>query len=409
MKENETNDRILVFNYEEKRYDPKGGHLDNSQEEGTKTEKRIRNGISRSELSRLTDILRDEQTILIQFISDKEQKKIQIYRFLLAAIAILGVSAVAALPLLEKFISMEPIEEMLNSSNKFGTTLMIYSVFNIVGLIAVIAVNLINATVMRYILSIKTNITLASRQLNCNREAIQRAISAQLCGSYPLAENYTGKGTNGEWYEAEKLYLSHNKFPTNNINLRAVFFRRQRNFIIKIIYFLFGWLLPQKQKKCSDPDHSNKAKGQRCFTLEIDSKTVHYTIDKHDDIYLEADTKQPSSFFQRILLLGYRASYIQSSDMMAVCAACTITVFVSLLLPLGNFYLWFIIAFKIVDETQVYTVAIPVIYSIIELIIIGIFAMHFAGIMYRSMNKIVDILIKESKSLPEFRGHTHAG
>jgi len=390
--------KILVFE-KEKRFDPKRGDYNNSREKDNKKEKRSIKGVSRDELVRLVEVLRDEQTTLINFIADKELKKFQVFRFQLAAMAILGVSTVASLPLLEGFISSKIVSDMLsNSTDVLITTTSLFILLNIVILSAIISVNLMSAAVIRHILSIKSSVTLAVRQLNCNREGIQRAMSGLLCGSYPVEKEYRSDKPNSEWYEAEILYLSHNKFPTSNKSLRAVFFRRQRNTLIKIAYYLVQLISPksltQRQKPCTEIECENKKKGLRCFTLSYDNEVVHYGIDDHDDIHIDYDTKTPNDLFERILLLGYRASYVQSADMMAVLATFIATILVSILLPLSNLYMWFRI--ETFGEVGHSPAVLALFFVVIELILILFFAYHFSGIMYRAMNKIVKILVSES-------------
>ncbi|SEN30276.1 hypothetical protein [Nitrosomonas marina] len=418
-------------------------------------------GLFLEDLINLVNVLRDEQTTLINFIADKEQKRISILRFQLAAIAILGISTIASLPLLNEILSPDRInimtksqesDQQLNPQTKailytdtinllktsaptveqtetkpistvesvnsessteqkklFDMTgvILMFCMFNIAGSLAVIAVSLINVAVVRYVLSIKSNITLAVRQLNCNREAIQRAITAQLCGAYPTGLEYKNKN---EWSIGNTLYLTHNKFPVDNTSLRHSFFRRYRNKLLIRCYKIFNYFFSAKLKECNDEncEEKNKKFVEKCITLTFsDNEVVHYPVDKYGAIYTSPDKRIPDSFLERILSLGYRSCYVQSADMWAVVASCITTTLVSLLLPLGNFYLWFVTKGIEYDSLNFifFEISVPsfiaLSFASLGLIITYFFAKHFSKIIYSYLNKLIDIVTNDSDYSPK--------
>lgn len=185
---NEDNKSIPVIENERRFYphpDRRKGclkeHFPKEINRRNENDRRQSRGVSKSALEQVTDILRDEQRSLISFIADKENKKQQVFRFQLTAIAILATAIVTVLPLFEQFIMRQGLDGGVNEiifddylKEKIFLTLI---VFNVIGLIVISLVNLTSAAVIKQITSLKSNILLAVRQLNCNREAIQDAIA----------------------------------------------------------------------------------------------------------------------------------------------------------------------------------------------------------------------------------------
>jgi len=378
------------------------------------SDRRISRGVSREALENVEGVLREEQKILLEFIADKEMKKQQVFRFQLAAIAILAASLLVALPLFEKFIAKQSISnEIVSVGNLADNVFLLLVVFNVVGLIVIALISLTSVAVTRQITSFKTNIILAVRQLNCNREAIQDVVTARICGLYP-SSNWRDEGEIHKWEPAHTIYTRHNKFPIDNADLRRSFMRRHRSWMVRCAYYLCYPFIYKYRKKCEETNcdscsEKNNIFGNvdnlKCFKIKVsaDEGWKKYPFNKYNDVEIGEDDVLPKRLIPRVLLFGYRAAYIRSADMMTVAAMSIVTALVALLLPLGNYYLWYRINIipvskNIENEVQIIMDDIlkyATIFSVIDLLIIVIFSFHFAGIIDAAMNKTVALLKSE--------------
>lgn len=380
-------------------------------ENGKKIDRRIQRGVLRSELEYTVDVLREEQKTLISFISDKEQKKQQIFRFQLAAMALLAAALLSALPIYERFVSQ--LSPVLNE-NFSDKIFLVMMVFNVLGFIVIAMINLTSVAVTRQITSLKSNIILAVRQLNCNRESIQDAIAARLCGAYPLG-NWRNLKNGTQWEPANTIYIRHNKFPIDNSGLQNSLMKRHRNWMIRFVSLIFYPILRIYRKRCVDvncTNHSVNGKyfdpfsGAKCFCIRDSFKSKewkHYSFDKYHDVKITKEDKLPRNLILRVLLFGYRAAYTRSADMMSIVTMIVITTLIALLIPAGNFYLWYRIniipaASGIEENVKVAMENIlnyTYLFSAIDVVIILMFIFHFIGIIDMAMNKSVSLLLKE--------------
>jgi len=379
---------------------------ENDRRKGDPERRKIR-GITKDDLSNVTDILREEQDTLIKFISDKEQKKLQVLRFQIAAVVILGAATITALPLIESFFSTFVSKEITKPLKIVYPILIAY---NFMGIIVVFATCLMGFTVVQHIMSIKSNVMLAVRQLNCNREAIQDVIAARLCGTYTIG----GWKSNDDidWEPAKSIYLRHNKFPTNNSGLRKSFFRRYRSKLYYILTFLPGFIFEksyrhkcEKCKDCTGRECKNKHNDDNCVEILTNGKMKTYTENRYNEVYIDDESDLPRNWFSRLSLFGFRAAYIQSADMMAVVATSTITILAALLLPLGNVYLWYRMTIQHPEIETEFSLLIPLIFVTIDLFIIIFLASHFYKIIVRAMDKIVILLTSESGKTSPSKKH----
>lgn len=416
------NGTILVVE-KERRISPKADRriigettlLSTNDKRGDVGNRRLQRSVSRDEIQYIVEVLREEQKTLIDFISDKEQKKQQVFRFQLATIALLGAAMLSALPIYERFITQKTFATSIASVGNFADQIfLVMMVFNVLGFIVIAMINFTSVAVTRQITSLKSNIILAVRQLNCNREAIQDAITARICGAYPLGDWRSSKNIK-HWEPANTLYTRHNKFPIDNSGLRNSLIKRHRNWVIRFVSLLFFPLLCFYRRRCknnecnensSEGNYANPFLGGKCFKIRhrIGSKEWKlYSFDKYNDVKIKKEDKLPRNWFLRVLLFGYRAAYTRSADMMSVAAMSIITVLIALLIPAGNFYLWYrinIIPVSAGFEENVKSSMIDIldyayIFSAVDIAIIVIFTIHFVGIIDMAMNKSVSLLLQE--------------
>lgn len=415
------NDYIPVFEKEQRQNSPVDRRASeritvvrrNPVERSSGDRRKLR-GVIKEDLNNLLDVLREEQKTLIDFISDKEQKKQQVFRFQLAAIAILAASLVVSIPLFERFIEQQSFATEIGASHSASDRiLLVMLVFNVIGLVVIAMINLTSVAVTRQITSLKSNIILAVRQLNCNREAIQDAVTGKMCGAYPL-KDWRHPDKIQQWEPASTIYVKHNKFPIDNSSLRNSLTKRHRSWIVRILSLLFFPLLCIYRKRCTNKECKANIDGVKPFWMPFGPKCFfirntspgewrHYEFDKYNDVAMPEESKLPKSMFFRVLLFGYRAAYMRSADMMSVMAMSIITTLVALLIPAGNYYLWYRINLIPVTEGAEESVAIMMseilsyahLFSFIDMAIILMFAFHFIGIIDMAMNKSVSLLLSE--------------
>ncbi len=167
--------------------------------------------VQKGELDAFLDFLSNRYGRLAEFIKDKEKKKL----------AIVGAS----------FTVMSLVTSVLLgvvSLDQKGIDTLLGTPFTVLFVVVAIGVVFANAAIIKYVVSMKCQSLLATRQANCLRQAMHDVIFAKLEGLFPrklnqrMLDNDDVKGSlldqNTRYWA---LYGRHEKFPLDNDELRG--------------------------------------------------------------------------------------------------------------------------------------------------------------------------------------------
>lgn len=177
-------------------------------------DRRVNKSILREDLIYAIDMQKWKIEQLYKLIDNKEKKKFLVTNVSFGVFAVLSGLAAGLAAMIAKYSGDYIVSSVLYCS-----------------LIIVIAgANLINVSVIRYIVSLKGDVLLAVRQLNCVRQSLHSMMHTLLDGIGPSSNFYSNKGN--ESPECGSIYYdyigSHIKYPMNNEALRDRYFRKKK-------------------------------------------------------------------------------------------------------------------------------------------------------------------------------------
>ncbi len=174
-------------------------------------ERRKNKSILREDLIYAIDTQKWKTEQLYNLIENKEKKKFLVTNVSFGVFAVLSglVAALAAM------------------IAKYGGDIIISSALYCSLIIVIAGANLINISVIRYIVSLKGDVLLAVRQLNCIRQSLHSMMYTLIEGKDPSDNFYNDKGNAG--IDCCSVYYdyigSHIKYPMNNEELRDRYFK----------------------------------------------------------------------------------------------------------------------------------------------------------------------------------------
>lgn len=177
-------------------------------------ERRSNKSILREDLVYAIDTQKWKVEQLYQLIENKEKKKFLVTNVSFGVFAVLSglVAAIAAM------------------IAKYGGDLIVSYVLYCSLVIVIAGANLINITVIRYIMSLKSDVLLAVRQLNCVRQSLHSLMYTFIEGVGPPEDFCKNKGKPDD--DRNSLYYdyigSHIKYPLNNEDLRDRYFKLRK-------------------------------------------------------------------------------------------------------------------------------------------------------------------------------------
>jgi len=154
----------------------------------------------------IAESIRNEISLMHDYIKDKEQKKLLIFRYSFAILPILGVLFVAAFTYIND----------LHKTSEVYTAIFAY---NGISLIVSTIVLLLCLSVIKYLASIKADTILAERNLNCFRSGYYETMGLILKSS-------------GSPRLFDKLIGQHNKYPLDNASLKDSYREKVKNNIL---------------------------------------------------------------------------------------------------------------------------------------------------------------------------------
>ncbi len=176
-------------------------------------ERRFMRAVVRDDLKECLETQKWKYDNLLQIINAKESRKISVVKLSFGVFAIVAALMTAIATFLMKMgtnPSLEIIEYSLSIS-----------------LVVVLAgANLMNLTVMRFLVSLKSETMLAMRQLNCVRQSIHSLLYTLVNGSLPSSDFLQNKGSIDNEEDGGIYYTligRHVKYPMNNDPLRATY------------------------------------------------------------------------------------------------------------------------------------------------------------------------------------------
>lgn len=167
--------------------------------------------VPKDQLDTFLEFLAARYERLSAFIQDKEKKKLIIVG---ASFTVLSLVT----SVLMGIVSLEPN----------GFEVLLRTPFTILFVVVIIGIVFANASIIKYVVSMKCQSLLATRQANCMRQAMHNVLYAKLEGVFPrtlneqmLKDKDTKDSLLDETTRYWMLYGRHEKFPLNNAELRG--------------------------------------------------------------------------------------------------------------------------------------------------------------------------------------------
>lgn len=177
------------------------------RKEAKKNERRYNKSLLRQDLEACIEIQKWKHESLLKLIDNKERKKFLITNVSFGVFAVLCGLVTGISTLL----------------SKYGADTVIAYALYLSLLIVVIGVNLINLSVINYIASLKSEVLLAIRQLNCLRQSLHSLLFMLIHGKNPDSNFKKNKGNTGN--KDMSIYFNligqHVKYPFDNETLRS--------------------------------------------------------------------------------------------------------------------------------------------------------------------------------------------
>jgi len=174
-------------------------------------DRRRNRSILREDLVYAIDTQKWKTEQLYQLIDNKEKKKFFVTNVSFGVFAVLAglVAAISAM------------------IAKYGGDLIVSYVLYCSLIIVIAGANLINIAAIRYIVSLKSDVLLAVRQLNCIRQSLHSMMYTLIEGVGPSSDFFKdrGKGNNDDASLYYEYIGSHIKYPMNNDGLRDRYFK----------------------------------------------------------------------------------------------------------------------------------------------------------------------------------------
>jgi len=269
-------------------------------------------GADRESMQFIAGEIHSHMNNTIEYIKDKENKKLLIFRYSFAALPILG----GILTLL-----FAVIQELL--LNPRSPTTSIFTL-NIIFIFIASLILMMTITIIKYLIAIKGEIVLATRQINCSRQAL---LDTWKC----IIDTTTTNGVNENLYE--KLIGRHNKYPLNNDGFRKHYQEKSDSRVLKILNRL------------------------------INGKD-------------ECRFNENSWYCRAVRGAKYRNIFTRSSDLSAIISLGVVAIGISFLPLMGNIYLYLVIPNKSNGD-----ILLASFFALLNIVI----ALYFLNIVCRSL------------------------